>query len=136
MRILIVDDENVSRKKMEIILRSFGSIQSVDTGIAAVTAFRTALLDKQPFNLISLDISMPVMSGDETLRQIRAIEKENRVEEGNRALIIMVTGVADRDTVKFCKSDGCDNFIVKPFVRETVIAKLRAMGISQIDRNA
>jgi len=135
MRILIVDDENVSRKKMEIILRPFGSIKSVDTGIAAVAAFRIALQERQPFSLISLDISMPVMSGDETLRQIRIVEKENGVEEGNRALIMMVTGVADRDTVKFCKSEGCDHFIVKPFVRETVVAKLRAMGISPMDRN-
>jgi two-component system, chemotaxis family, chemotaxis protein CheY len=134
MRILIVDDENVSRKKMEIILRPYGSIKNVDSGIAAVLAFRIALQEELPFNLICLDISMPEMSGDETLRQIRAIEKEHGVTEWKRALIIMVTGVADRDTVKFCFSDGCNHFIVKPFVRETFVAKLRAMGISPMDR--
>ena len=44
---------------MEVILRDFGSMESADGGNAAVTTFRNAWEGWKPFDLITLDISMP-----------------------------------------------------------------------------
>ena len=128
MRILIVDDDLVSRKKMEAILRDFGSIESVDGGAAAVEAFRKAWEEWQPLDLITLDISMPVMSGSQALKTIRATEKEKGVAPDKQVKVMMVTGAADRETVIGCRMDGCDDYVVKPFNKGTVTAKLSAMG--------
>jgi DNA-binding response OmpR family regulator len=40
----------------------------------------------------------------------------------------MVTGMAEREIIIDCKLEGCDDYVVKPFNKETVIAKLYAMG--------
>ncbi len=136
MKVLIVDDENVSRKKMEIILRAFGSFISVDSGTAAVAAFEYALEVRQPFGLICLDVSMPGMSGDEALKKIRSIEMKKNIPVGSQAKVIMVTGMADRTTVTKCKGKGCDNFIVKPFTKDVFVAKLRTLGIFPVDHTS
>ena len=128
MRILIVDDDLVSRKKMEVILKYFGSIDSADGGTAAVKAFRKAWEEWKPFDLITLDISMPDMSGSQALKMIRVIEREKGVEREKQVKVMMVTGMADRETVIDCKMDGCDDYVVKPFNKETVTAKLSGMG--------
>ena len=129
MRILVVDDEMVSRNKMEMILARFGPVECVTQGRAALDTFRKAYEARKPFELVSLDISMPHMDGSEVLKQIRAVEKEMGVVPERQARVMMVTGKADRDTVITCTQNGCDDYVVKPFTRETVTAKLRAMGL-------
>jgi two-component system, chemotaxis family, chemotaxis protein CheY len=129
MKVLIVDDDLISRRKMEVILGDFfGSVKTADGGIAAVAAFRKAWEILKPFDLITLDISMPDMSGFDVLKMIRVIEKERGVEPGKQVKVIMVTGMADPETVIDCKLNGCDDYVVKPFIKETVRAKLRTMG--------
>jgi two-component system, chemotaxis family, chemotaxis protein CheY len=129
MKILVVDDEVVSRKKMEMILKSFGSVECVTRGKVALETFRKACEDRKPFGLVSLDISMPDMDGSEVLKQIRAVEEEIGVGPEGQARVMMVTSKADRNTVIMCTQNGCDDYVVKPFTRETVTAKLYAMGL-------
>ena len=50
------------------------------------------------------------------------------MEPEKQVKVIMVTGMADCDIIIDCKMEGCDDDVVKPFNRETVIAKLYAMG--------
>jgi two-component system, chemotaxis family, chemotaxis protein CheY len=136
MNILVADDDHVSQKKMEIILRPFGTVHCVESGAEAITVFVKAWENWNPFDLVTLDISMPGMNGQEALKQLRAVETEKKVPADKRAKVMMVTGVADRDTVKFCKIDGCDEYVVKPFTRTVVIEKMRNMGLSTRMRGA
>ena len=76
MNTLSIDDELVSREKMKKIMSSFGTCVAVDNGPAGVSAFRDALKSDAPFDLLTLDISMPEMDGTEVLMEIRNIEKE------------------------------------------------------------
>jgi len=85
MKILIVDDEFVSRKKMHKIVQNFGKCKVVDSGKAAISAFKTAWESWTPFDLITLDVSMPEMDGIEVVYKIREIEKENKVGAGGKA---------------------------------------------------
>ena len=131
MRILIVDDDLVSRKKMEAVLRSFGSVETAEGGAAAVDAFRRAWEEWKPLDLITLDVSMPEVSGSEALKSIRATEMEKGVAPDRQVKVMMVTGMADRETVIGCMRDGCNEYVVKPFNQSTVTAKLTAMGFSR-----
>lgn len=129
MKILIVDDEVVSRKKMEKILSGFGACYSVENGNAAVVAFSQSLISKAPYDLVSLDVSMPDMNGTQVLAMIRKLEKDNDVPKAQQAKILMVTSHSDLETVRSCISGGCNDYVVKPFAKEIVEQKLKKIGI-------
>ena len=124
MRVLVVDDERVSRKKMQRIMSSLGECEAVDRGSAAIAAFEKAWENLAPFDLITLDISMPEMDGIEVLHEIREIEKERKSSKEEQVKIMMVTSHSDEEDVIACMQAGCDDYITKPFDKETIIKKL------------
>jgi len=130
MRILVVDDEIVSRKKMQIIMEGFGESEAVGSGVAALGAFEKAWENLAPFDLISLDISMPDMDGTEVLCKIRKIEKGKKVSKEQLVKVMMVTSHSDKDTVITCMQAGCDDYIAKPFDRETILKKFEKLGLT------
>ncbi|MFH1156105.1 MAG: response regulator [Pseudomonadota bacterium] len=133
MRILVVDDENVSRQKMVKILLAHGECDAVDSGTTAVSVFSLALEEKKPFDLIALDIAMPDMDGTEVLTRIRTLEKEKRIPVKNRVKVLMVTALADQETIVKSIKSGCNDYIIKPFSPETVLKKLVKLGLSGKD---
>ena len=135
MKILVVDDELVSREKIRRIMEHFGQCKAVESGEAAIAAFHEAWNNWSPFDLITMDISMPTMSGLETLQKLREMEKEKSVPEEKRVKIIMATSDADRDTVVTCLAEGCNDYIVKPFNQKTVETKLNRILALRINRD-
>lgn len=124
MKTLIVDDEPVIRALLQKIVRELGEYEAVDNGRAAINAFKKAWQDWSPFNLITLDISMPGMGGTDVLSEIRGMEKEKEVSKENRAKILMLTSTSNKDTIVSCIKAGCDDYIVKPFDGKTIIEKI------------
>jgi len=124
MKTLVVDDELVSRKKMQKIMVNLGECEAVESGSAAIAAFKKALGNGTPFDLITLDIAMPEMDGTEVLFEIREIEKEKKIPKEKQVKILMVTSHSDRDNIITCIQAGCDDYIVKPFDRDMVFKKL------------
>jgi putative nucleotidyltransferase with HDIG domain len=137
IKTLIVDDELVSRKTMQKIMESFGECEAVDSGKAAISAFKKAWENWTPFDLITLDVSMPDMDGTEVLYEIREIEKEKGVPKEKQIKILMVTSHSDKDTITTCIQAECDDYIVKPFDKETIskrIEKLKSGERLTVDR--
>ncbi len=130
MKILVVDDEIVSRKKMEKIMVEFGECHTAESGISAVEAFNEAWSMGIPFDLVSLDITMPDIDGIEVLTQIRRIENEKALAQSHRVKVMMVTTHSDKNIVVESMNAGCNNYIVKPFDRERVVSKLNTLGYS------
>ncbi|MBU0990861.1 MAG: response regulator [Proteobacteria bacterium] len=130
MRILVVDDELVSRKKMQKIMEQAGECESYENGTDALEAFTNALESGTPFNLISLDIAMPGMSGIEVLTKIRALEYAKKIDRQDSVRIMMVTSHSDQENVVASLKAGCNNYIVKPFDKERVFSKLESLGFS------
>jgi two-component system chemotaxis response regulator CheY len=124
MKILVVDDESVSLKKMEFIMKSYGTCDRVDSGQAAIDAFVKAWEDWSPYDLITLDMFMEGMTGNEALTKIRELEKQKNVPEDKQVQVIMVTSQADKDTIISCVQAGCNDFISKPFDRQVVEGKI------------
>lgn len=129
MKILTVDDELVSREKMKKIMTGFGNCEMVDNGNAAVDIFRKAIEENEPFDLITIDISMPEMDGIEVLFRVRKIEGDLSIPKENQVKIIMVSSRSDKDTIITCLQAGCDNYIAKPFDKVIIVKKLRRMGL-------
>ncbi|MCP4681448.1 MAG: HDOD domain-containing protein, partial [Desulfobacterales bacterium] len=114
-------------------LEPIGDCTDVESGIDAIVAFNTAIDQKSPFDLITLDINMPEMDGMETLVKIRENEAQRHITKQDRVKIIMVTAYSDRDNIMVCLKAGCDDFIVKPFDLETVTEKLKRLGMVDTD---
>ncbi len=129
MKILIVDDEMVSRRKMEIIMREYGECQAVENGNAAIRTFTAAIEAGTPFDLITLDISLPDMEGTTVLKMIRELEKGNTLPHDRRVRVLMVTAHGDKEIVMTSIAAGCDDYIVKPFTLDTITQKLEKIGL-------
>ncbi len=128
MKILVVDDEMVSREKMKMIMGHFGQCEAVENGAEAMEAFAKAWESWTPYDLISLDVQMPQMDGMEVLGKIRGLELQKGVSENHRAKIVMVTARADKGTIVSCIQGGCNEYVVKPFDKATVAKKLAKLG--------
>jgi CheY-like chemotaxis protein len=125
MRILIVDDEPNNRKLLERIVSANYECISVACGEEALTAFKDAWDEWRPFTFILMDVMMPGLSGDETLLRIRNMEQLKRVQACHRAKIFMVTATSAASVVERCRDNKCDGYILKPFDRLNLMAKIR-----------
>ena len=130
MRILIVDDERVSRMKLTAILEPLGECRSVESGLEAVAEVRQAIKAGTPFDLITLDVGMPDMDGTEVLFEIRNLEEPIKRVGMACAKIIMVTGQSDRDCLITCVQAGCDDYIVKPFDPVRIRERLKRLKLA------
>ncbi|MFA6010607.1 MAG: HDOD domain-containing protein [Desulfobacteraceae bacterium] len=135
MNILIVDDDFVSRTKMRTIIQSLGTCIDEEIAQNALENFEKALDEGRPFDLVTLDIHMPVMDGTEMLYRIREAEKKRNIPKASRAKVIMVTSQSDKDSLITCLQAGCDGFVVKPFTRETLFKKFETVGLKTDDSN-
>jgi two-component system, chemotaxis family, chemotaxis protein CheY len=129
LRILIVDDDDISRQKMETILEGLGDCTAAKSGQEAITFFQTALKQGKFFHLITMDYSMPEMSGVETVSQIRKIESVEKISSGNCAKVIMVTGHSDKENVITSLQAGCNEYVVKPFNQGTIFQRLTKLKL-------
>lgn len=78
MRFLLVDQEFESRAIVKKLLRGYGEVDIAFDGEECVVAFCSALKEGEPYDLIALDVFLPNMDSENTLREIRQIEREYR----------------------------------------------------------
>ncbi len=138
MKILIVDDEKISRKILVKKLEAAGECVDVDNSKKALELFNKGVEEKKPFDLISLDVSMPKMDGRQLLRAIRNKEKELKLDRKNRVKIIMVTARMNMSTIKECIKLGCNGYLSKPVSKYQLMENLERMGFakSKDDKNS
>ena len=114
-RVLVVEDNVVNRKVARAVLRGFGlEPTEVENGELALEA-----LQREHFDLVLMDMHMPVMDGLETTRRIRAAEGAEAA--GRHLPVIAMTANVMRDAVESCREAGMDDFLPKPFKREQMV---------------
>lgn len=123
MKILIVDDEEVSMHKLKAILSPFGECDTAASGEEGVEKIKAA---EVPYSLVTMDVSMPGMGGQAAVEAIRYWEASN---QKMGAKILMVTASQDMAAISASVKAGCDGYLFKPFTDDSVKQALAALGI-------
>ena len=125
MKILLAEDDFVTRKFMTGLLTKYGECDVTVDGMEAVDAFMMALEEDEPYDLVCLDIMMPVMDGYQALMGIRNLEKERNIPKDKQVKIIMATALNDEKNVKMAFELGCTVYSGKPIDQEKFEQVLR-----------
>jgi two-component system, chemotaxis family, chemotaxis protein CheY len=118
MRILIAEDDFASRKFMLRFLSKYGECDVTVDGAEAVEAFEMALDSNEGYDLVCLDIMMPVLDGYQALKRIREIESNKEIAEEKAAKIIMTTALSEGRNVTKAFELGCTAYAGKPIDQE------------------
>lgn len=115
-KILVVDDDALNQRMMQVLLKREGyQIDTVSSGMAALEAIKL-----QEFDIVFMDLQMPVMDGIETSRRIREWENGNR-----HTFIVALTASYLPEKGQELFEAGIDNYISKPFELEHIQRLLR-----------
>ncbi len=124
LRILLAEDNRVNRLVAARMLESAGhEVRHAADGALAVEAMRA-----ENFDLVLMDVHMPVMDGLRATAEIRALERQQ--SDGRRRTIYALTaGVLDEERER-CRQAGMDGFLAKPLAREELLAVLARCSYS------
>ncbi len=131
MKILIVDDEEISRDKVSNLLSEFGECTAAEEGSDALCLFGFAHGEGAHFDLVTMDIDMPGLRGQDVVKAIRRWESK-RVELGadpGRVKIVMLTSMSDSHSIFVSYRHLCDDYIVKPITPEKIWSSLVKVGL-------
>ena len=131
MRILVIDDDYVSRTKLKKILMGYGDCDTAPNGEIGLGMFECAYTENMPYDLITVDIDMPVMPGQQVVKKIRSSEKDKNISDGAGAKVLMVTVMKDAHNVATSYYEGCQGYIAKPITQESVGNALTEMGLKK-----
>lgn len=114
MRILVAEDEQQLSHVLSSAMTASGyQVDIVNNGQEAVEQAK-----ENAYDVIILDIMMPVKSGLEALKEIRAT--------GNRTYIMMLTAMGEEDDKVTGLDAGADDYLTKPFSLKELLARLRS----------
>ncbi len=122
-RILVAEDNAVNQKVALRFLKGLGYTPALVTnGQEALDA-----LARDPFDLVLMDVQMPVLDGLEATRAIRAKEAESAPGFTHRIPIVAMTANALSGDREICLAAGMDDYVPKPLTPDTVAAVLRRL---------
>jgi two-component system response regulator (stage 0 sporulation protein F) len=126
-KILTVDDQ----MGIDSFFYEFFTVRNYEVFNALNGKEAIKIVQKEHPRIILLDIKMRGMDGIETLEKIRQIDKE--------AVIIMVTGVKDDDTMRRAKELGADDYITKPlsleYLDKVVLLKFMNLQLRDLSKD-
>lgn len=111
-RILVVDDQRDNLEMLQRVLRQY-EVHTASNGRAAL-----AKIEREPYDLVMLDIMMHELGGIETLQLIRKQYSEIELP------VMLVSALSERQTVANGRQMGANDYIVKPFNVEDVLARV------------
>lgn len=130
MRSLIVDDDYVSRSKLKALLAPYADCDAAPDGHIAIQLFQKAHEERCPYDLITLDINMPGMTGQETLQHLRKWEaKHKNYPNYKEAKVLMVTVQDTPEDIVLSFREGCVWYLIKPVHAEKLRRALQRLEL-------
>ena len=116
-KILIVDDARTSRKVLRGILEEGGHeiVDEAANGQEGVQKFQACKPD-----IVTMDITMPVLDGMEALKMIKALKPDMKV--------VMVTAAGQKSKMIDCIKLGANEFLTKPFDKEEIVSVINKLS--------
>lgn len=129
IKTLVIDDQPVIRKHIEILLRDFCDCTFAEDGSKGLEMFKQAQKDGQPFELVTLDIEMPVMNGHEALAMIRDIEEKKGIFGLDGVKVVMSTSLEDSQDIFSAFKEGCEAYVKKIDMEKKLVDEIKKLGI-------
>jgi signal transduction histidine kinase/ligand-binding sensor domain-containing protein len=125
LRVLVAEDNPVNLQLVAVMLQKHGmNVVSVENGRAAVDAW-----SRGEFDLVLMDVQMPVLDGNQAAREIRGLEKAR----GGHTPILACTASAMQEDIQLCLASGMDGHISKPIrIGELLLAVEGVLGKSGV----
>jgi two-component system chemotaxis response regulator CheY len=117
LKILIVEDSPVMRQLLSLAVRKRGDVQVAEAsdGLAALKA-----LASERFDLLLVDVNMPVLDGMKLIKRVREAEAGAGTQPAARTRIAVITTESAQATEEQARSLGADFFLRKPVSRRDV----------------
>mgnify|MGYP001275696994 FL=1 len=117
LNILLVEDNHLNQKFATAALQKAGHIVDIaENGKIALDKYH-----KNKYDIILMDIQMPIMDGIEATLKIREWEKLNNINPANHIKIVAITAYAMEKDRERCLASGMDQFLSKPFRHNELI---------------
>ena len=130
MKCLGIDADFDSRRLLQKILSPYATVDVATDGEEAVEAFRAAHHEKEPYNLITLDLVMPNSDGQQALREFREIEKELGIADEESVKVIVISGLDDNKELHDAFFLGnATSYMVKPIRRQMLLDEVVNLGL-------
>jgi two-component system chemotaxis response regulator CheY len=129
MRILIVEDDFMSRRILTKLLAPYGVCDVAVNGREAIQAFAAALAEGAPYALVCLDIMMPEVDGQEVLKIIRGRESQAGIAMRDEVKILMTSALDKPRDVFEAYTSGCTSYLAKPIDQARLGKHLLELGI-------
>jgi two-component system chemotaxis response regulator CheY len=130
MKALVVDDDFSNRLLLQRFLTELGEVHIAVDGEEAVEAVRLALANREPYELILLDINMPQLDGQQTLRIIRELEDRYGMTGTRHSKVVMTTALADKENVLEAFREQADAYLLKPVQKPRLLETVRPWGFA------
>jgi len=132
VKCLIVEDELQSRHILKELLSSFGGCDIAVNGQEAIDSFRLAHESKRPYDVILMNVTMPVVDGLTALREIRSLEKGMEMPPGLMVKVVMMTAPDDpRTVIKAFKEGEANSFLVKPITQKKLDKEMATLMLKE-----
>ena len=126
MKILVAEDDRVSRRLLESRLRKWG----YEVTAAADGAEAWKIFQEEQFSMVISDWMMPKIDGIELLQRIRSAKNRGYV------YTIILTARSDKEDILKAMNSGADDFITKPFDKDELSARLKVgLRITSLEQN-
>ena len=130
MRVLIVEDDFISRRLLKTVLSAHADCDVAVNGEEAIQAYELALEEECPYDLICMDIMMPNVDGQQALEEIRRIEGERGLSGPKEVKVIMISALNDPKTViEAYYHGGATSYLTKPIDAGKLLEEVRSLGL-------